>query len=324
MNNSYYNHGQNMNTVQCQPQNNCTCRTSCQCTWCPKCRCCPPVTVNCGSLVTGPTGPTGPQGIQGIPGQPGMMGPMGPQGIQGNTGVTGMTGATGPTGPTGANGIPGPTGATGNTGATGVTGATGATGIGITGATGATGATGPTGPAGNGSSTIIPFASGTPVILTTTTGGVASSAAFVGFGNSASGLFISGNIIDLTNPCGAPSNFAFIMPRAGTITAIDVFFSTTTPLSLVGTNLTIKAQLYESAASNNIMTAIPGTEVTLTPTLTGTLLTGTIAKGLLTNLNIPFTAQTRLMLVLTATASGVSLTNNIVRYASGGVSVEAN
>lgn len=298
MNNSYYNHGQNMNTVQCQPQNNCTSRTSCQCTWCPKCRCCPPVTVNCGSLVTGPTGPTGPQGIQGIPGQPGMMGPMGPQGIQGNTGITGMTGATGPTGPTGANGIPGPTGATG--------------------------ATGPTGPAGNGSSTIIPFASGTPVILTTTTGGVAGSAAFVGFGNSASGLFISGNIIDLTNPCGAPSNFAFIMPRAGTITAIDVFFSTTTPLSLVGTNLTIKAQLYESAASNNIMTAIPGTEVTLTPTLTGTLLTGTIAKGLLTNLNIPFNAQTRLMLVLTATASGVSLTNNIVGYASGGVSVEAN
>ena len=62
----------------------------------------------------------------------------------------------------------------------------------------------------------------------------------------------------------------------------------------------------------------------MTPTLTGTLLTGTIAKGLLTNLNIPFNAQTRLMLVLTATASGVSLTNNIVGYASGGVSVEAN
>ena len=70
------------------------------------------------------------------------------------------------------------------------------------------------------------------------------------------------------------------------------------------------------------MTAIPGTLVTLTPSLTGILSIGAISKGLLTGLAIPVPAQTRLMLVLTATASGLSLINTVAGYASAGVSID--
>ena len=216
------------------------------------------------------------------------------------------TGVTGPAGPTGPMGCPGPRGATGPMGPMGYPGKTGATGP--------TGAT--------GSSAIIPFASGIPVSLTTIAGGLVGTPAFVGFGSSAPGLSIVGNTIDLTNPSGTLTNFAFTMPRDGTITAIDIFFSTTAALSLVGSTITITAQLYQSTVPNNTMTAIPGTLITLTPSLTGILSIGSISKGILTGLSIPVPAQTRLMLVLTATATGLSLVNTVAGYASAGVSID--
>ncbi|MFR4530730.1 MAG: exosporium glycoprotein BclB-related protein [Thomasclavelia ramosa] len=294
---------------------------------------------------TGATGPTGPTGATGEDGATGATGPTGPTGATGEdgatgpTGPTGATGATGPTGPTGATGEDGATGPTGPTGSTGATGSTGPTGTngangdrgptgptGITGATGATGATGSTGPTGStgaaGASAIIPFASGLPVSLTTIAGGLVGTPAFIGFGSSAPGISIIGNTIDLTNPSGTLTNFAFTMPRDGVITSIDVFFSTTAALSLVGSTITIEAKLYESIAPNNTMTVVPGTTVTLTPSLTGVISIGTISKGILTGLNINVPAGTRLMLVLTARASGLSLVNTVAGYVSAGVAID--
>ena len=282
---------------------------------------------------TGPTGPTGATGEDGATGPTGVTGATGPTGL---TGATGEDGATGPTGPTGATGATGPTGPTGSTGATGSTGPTGTNGAngdrgptgptGITGATGATGATGSTGPTGStgaaGASAIIPFASGLPVSLTTIAGGLVGTPAFIGFGSSAPGISIIGNTIDLTNPSGTLTNFAFTMPRDGVITSIDVFFSTTAALSLVGSTITIEAKLYESIAPNNTMTVVPGTTVTLTPSLTGVISIGTISKGILTGLNINVPAGTRLMLVLTARASGLSLVNTVAGYVSAGVAID--
>lgn len=293
----------------------------------------------------GATGPTGPTGATGEDGATGATGPTGPTGATGEdgatgpTGPTGATGATGPTGPTGATGEDGATGPTGPTGSTGATGSTGPTGTngangdrgptgptGITGATGATGATGSTGPTGStgaaGASAIIPFASGLPVSLTTIAGGLVGTPAFIGFGSSAPGISIIGNTIDLTNPSGTLTNFAFTMPRDGVITSIDVFFSTTAALSLVGSTITIEAKLYESIAPNNTMTVVPGTTVTLTPSLTGVISIGTISKGILTGLNINVPAGTRLMLVLTARASGLSLVNTVAGYVSAGVAID--
>ena len=318
------------------------------CIWCPCCRCRPPIIIRCPTGPTGATGATGPTGVTGVigptgatgatgedgaTGPTGVTGATGPTGLTGATGEDGATGATGPTGPTGATGEDGATGATGPTGATGATGPTGPTGAtgedgatGPTGPTGSTGATGSTGPTGStgaaGASAIIPFASGLPVSLTTIAGGLVGTPAFIGFGSSAPGISIIGNTIDLTNPSGTLTNFAFTMPRDGVITSIDVFFSTTAALSLVGSTITIEAKLYESIAPNNTMTVVPGTTVTLTPSLTGVISIGTISKGILTGLNINVPAGTRLMLVLTARASGLSLVNTVAGYVSAGVAID--
>ncbi len=300
--------------------------------------CCNPMGITGATGATGPTGPRGCNGSTGATGPTGSTGPIGdtgPTGVTGPTGNTGATGATGPTGITGATGSTGNTGATGATGPAGITGTTGSTGatgatgptgsigpIGPTGTTGATGATGATGPTGaNGSTSIIPLASGLPISLTTIAAGLAGIPAFIGFGSSAPGLTVLGSSIDLTNPSGTLSNFAFSMPRAGTITSLSAYFSTTAALSLVGSSITVTAQLYVSNTPDNVFTPIPGAIVNLSPALSGIISIGTISNGITTGLSIPVTAQSRLLMVYSARATGLSLVNTVVGYASAGIEI---
>ncbi|MDE7205871.1 MAG: hypothetical protein K2N90_01690 [Lachnospiraceae bacterium] len=157
--------------------------------------------------------------------------------------------------------------------------------------------------------------------MTTIAGGLAGLPAFVGFGSSAQGITLLGSTIDITNASGTLSNFALQVPRAGVITSFSAFFSTTVALSLIGSNVTINAQIYQSATPNNVFSPIVGTLINLTPSLSGVISVGTLLNGSLTGLNIPVTAQTRLMLVFSATASGLSLLNTVVGYASAGLSI---
>ena len=290
---------------------------------------------------TGPQGPRGLQGVSGADGLPGATGPTGPQGIQGPagangadglpgaTGATGPQGIQGPAGANGADGLPGATGATGPQGIQGPAGVAGATGVtgpqgiqgaaGPTGATGTAGAAGPTGAAGNGA--IIPFSSGIPVTMTTVAGGVVGIPSLVGFGNSAPSVGILGTTIDLTNASGTLTNFAFSVPRAGTITALSAYFSATAAATLIGTEITIRAQLYQSTTPNNVFSPVAGAAVNLAPALGGVISIGTIANGITTGLNIPVTPQTRFLLVFSASATGVSLVTVAVGYASAGLSI---
>ncbi|WP_017531349.1 exosporium glycoprotein BclB-related protein, partial [Pelosinus sp. HCF1] len=232
--------------------------------------------------------------------------------------TTGDTGATGATGVAGATGVTGDTGATGATGATGTTGATGA--VGATGATGDAGATGATGATGAGA--IIPFASGGPVTLTTIAGGLVGTTSLVGFGSSATGISLLGGVIDLTGTALGPIiDFSFSVPRDGVITSIAAYFSNTLALALVGSTITITAELYESTTPDNTFTAIPGAIVTLAPALTGVVALGAISNGIITGLNIPVTPETRLLLVFSATAAGLTLINTVTGYASAGLNI---
>ncbi|MFK0522667.1 exosporium glycoprotein BclB-related protein [Paenibacillus illinoisensis] len=274
--------------------------------------------------VTGATGSPGSTGVTGATGTPGSTGVTGATGTPGSTGETGATGSPGSTGETGATGSPGSTGVTGATGAPGSTGETGATGApgttGVTGATGAPGSTGATGAAGAGA--IIPYASGLPVSLTTVLGGLLNTSSLVGFGNSASGVSVNGGIIDLTGAAGTLLNFAFSASRAGTITSLAAYFSTTAGLSLVGSTITITAQLFRSTTPNNSFTAVPGAVVTLTPSLTGVLALGTISSGLTTGLSIPVAASDRLLMVFSASVTaGIDVATTLAGYASGGLSI---
>ncbi|MGF6352400.1 BclB C-terminal domain-containing protein [Paenibacillus sp. 4624] len=277
--------------------------------------------------VTGATGATGLAGVTGATGATGLAGVTGATGATGLAGVTGATGATGlagVTGETGATGLAGVTGATGATGLAGVTGATGATGLaGVTGATGATGLAGVTGATGaTGSGAIIPYASGLPASLTTVLGGLLNTSSLVGFGNNASGVSINGGVIDLTGAAGTLLNFAFSASRAGTITSLAAYFSTTAGLSLVGSTITLTAQLFRSTTPNNTFTAVPGAVVTLSPALTGVLSLGTISSGLTTGLSIPVAAGDRLLMVFSASVTaGLDVASTIAGYASGGLTI---
>ena len=177
---------------------------------------------------------------------------------------------------------------------------------------------GATGPRGGGGA-IIPYASGIPIIMGTI-GNLAGIPSFIGFGSSAPGLTALGNIIDLTNAAGTLTNFAFSVPRDGVIESIAAFFSATAALDIANTQIIITARLYSSPTPNNIFTPIPGAVVTLTP-LTGPVSVGEISTGLLKGLTIPVTAGTRILMVFSATASGESLVNAVIGYASAGVSI---
>ncbi|WP_304364274.1 exosporium glycoprotein BclB-related protein, partial [Paenibacillus amylolyticus] len=251
-------------------------------------------------------------------------GATGETGAPGTTGVTGATGTAGTTGVTGATGTAGTTGVTGATGASGTTGVTGATGTtGTTGVTGATGTTGTTGATGaSGSGTIIPYASGLPVVLTTVLGGLLNTSSLVGFGNSSTGVSVNGGIIDLTGAAGTLLNFAFSASRAGTITSLAAYFSTTAGLSLVGSTVTLTAQLFRSTTPNNSFTAVPGALVTLAPPLTGILALGTISSGVTTGLSIPVSAGDRLLMVFSASVTaGIDVATTVAGYASGGLTI---
>jgi len=230
-------------------------------------------------------------------------------------------GAQGPAGPTGATGPSGPTGPVGPAGVSGNDGSAGAAGpAGATGPAGPTGATGPAGVAGAGA--IIPFASGTPAVMTTILGGLQGTGTLAGYGHSASGVSLVFSSIDLTGAAGVDLNYAFSMPRDGVITGISAYFSTTTALALIGSTVTVSAQIYCSPTPDNVFTPIPGTAVTLAPALTGLISPGQISNGIVTGLSIPVTAQTRCMPVFFASAAGLSLINTVTGYVSGGLAIQ--
>lgn len=154
--------------------------------------------------------------------------------------------------------------------------------------------------------------------LTTIAGGLVGTNGFVGFGSSAPGITIAGGTINLTNAAGTLTNFAFSMPRSGTITNLTAFFSTTLALNLVGSAVTIHMDVFASATPNNVFSSIAS--VALTPALTGVLAVGTISTAS-SAVSIPVTAGTRLLVVFTATATGLSLINVVEGYASAGIAI---
>jgi BclB C-terminal domain-containing protein len=145
--------------------------------------------------------------------------------------------------------------------------------------------------------------------------------AVIAFGDGTVLPNILGTTIDLTGAAGLLANTAFSLPRDGIISDITAYFSAVLSLNLIGTNLTVHAQVYESTNPDNTFSPIGGTEVVLSPDYSGLISIGDIASGSLTGLNIPVTAGTRLLMVFTLTAGGVSLLNTLTGYASAGINI---
>lgn len=83
----------------------------------------------------------------------------------------------------------------------------------------------------------------------------------------------------------------------------------------------MKAQLYGSATPNNTFLPITGTDINLSPNLTGIINIGQISSGTLTGLSIPVTNQERLLMVFSISTTGLSLVNTLVGYASAGINI---
>ncbi|AYV76701.1 MAG: hypothetical protein Terrestrivirus12_4 [Terrestrivirus sp.] len=174
----------------------------------------------------------------------------------------------------------------------------------------------------------IPFSSGQPISLADNGSGSVGIPVFVAFGNSTAGVTNLGSTIDLTGGSGGvAANMAFSSPRIGTITSMTAFFTVTTPLTLPsdGTYV-ITAALYTSPGPipNNSFVAIsPSVSITL-PTISSSLLSipvGTYVSGSTTNLMVPVSLGDRILLVLSATATGGAQGVQINGFVSAGLSI---
>ncbi|MFD9628380.1 exosporium glycoprotein BclB-related protein, partial [Peribacillus muralis] len=264
----------------------------------------------------GPQGDQGPQGATGAQGFQGPQGDQGPQGATGAQGFQGPQGDQGPQGATGAQGFQGPQGDQGPQGATGAQGFQGPQGDqGPQGATGAQGFQGPQGITGGGA--IIPFASGAPVALTSVLGGLTNTGALIGFGSSFDSVTIGGGSITLSPGIGGVLDFAFVAPRAGTLTSISAFFSATVAVGL-GTAATISAEIFTAPAGSNTFTP-SGASVLLTPALGPGILVGDTTSGTAAAA-LPVVAGQKLLLVFSIDST-VTVLTTIVGFASAGITI---
>ncbi len=154
--------------------------------------------------------------------------------------------------------------------------------------------------------------------MTTVIGELIGTTTLLGFGSSVTGVSLIGGTINTTTI----ANMAFSMPRDGTLTSLAAYFSTTVALSLVGTTVTLTAQLYASTTPNNVFFPIPGAVVVLSPTLTGNIGIGAISSGITSGLNIPIAAGTRLLMVFAAdVTAGIDIATTVTGFASAGASI---
>ena len=163
---------------------------------------------------------------------------------------------------------------------------------------------------------MIPFASGINPITLTTAVGLADTGGLIGFGSSVDSVSIAGGTIIIDAIVG---NFAFVVPRVGTITAISAFFSATAGL-ITSEEVTVRAQIWRSTTANSsTFTPIAGAFVDLAPEYT----TGIVPPGtnaFVTNLvSIPLNAGDKLLLVFSLVDSGLLVVDSLTGVASAGI-----
>jgi len=126
--------------------------------------------------------------------------------------------------------------------------------------------------------------------------------------------------ISLAPPLEGVANQAFSMPRDGTITSIAAYMSVAAALSLVGSTVQVTAQMYQSTGPSDLFTPIAGAVVNI-GSLTGAISIGTTMSAAVSGLTIPVTIGTRLLLVFSATATGLTLVNTVTGAMSAGVAI---
>ena len=108
-----------------------------------------------------------------------------------------------------------------------------------------------------------------------------------------------------------------VVPGDETIGAISASFDTSTAGTLFGT-FTVTAQIYVSSNGGATYSPLAGTAVTLAPSLTGSVVIGTISSGTLTGLSVSIPAGDLGMVVFSGSDSVT--TESLTGSATAGVS----
>lgn len=235
-------------------------------------------------------------------------------GANGNWFVNGVDTGVAAQGPVGATGAQGPTGPTGPTGATGASGTSPVVTIGANGDWFINGTdTGQPSQGPAGTSAIIPYASGIPTAINMIVGGLAGIPEFIGFGLSSPGATVLGTNIDFTG--GTLTNFAYTMPRNGSITDISASF-----LVIVGVSVSMNPTiyLYKAPAGTATFTQIPGATLVLPDA--SLISVGAVLSGSVHNLNVPVNTGDQILLVAAGTSASQLLSaGSATGYISAGV-----
>ncbi|MCM3749890.1 hypothetical protein M3223_21380 [Paenibacillus pasadenensis] len=107
------------------------------------------------------------------------------------------------------------------------------------------------------------------------------------------------------------NNYAFSMPRVGTLGSMTASFTLTSPAIFISSPITIQAQLCRSgpdASPYSPFTTIPGAVVQLIPAISGNS-SGLTCQGSLDGLDLPLNPGDRLVVVFTASSPPNSLSN---------------
>ncbi|HFK1396435.1 TPA: exosporium glycoprotein BclB-related protein, partial [Bacillus mobilis] len=176
--------------------------------------------------------------------------------------------------------------------------------------TGPTGATGSTGATGGGA--IIPFASGTtPSALVNAL--IANTGTLLGFGFSQPGAALTGGT-DITLSL-AVGDYAFVAPRAGTITSLAGFFSATAALAPLAP-VQVQMQILIAPAASNTFT-VQGAPLLLTPAF-ATIAIFDTASGIIPEA-IPVAAGDKILLYVSLTAA--SPIAAVAGFVSAGINI---
>jgi len=152
---------------------------------------------------------------------------------------------------------------------------------------------------------------------------VASSAGLIGFGTSASDVFISpGPVINLTGLPATLINFAFSAPRDGIIRSIAGYFSNVSPLVLTGVT-TLHVQIWQAVVPSMTPNLFVPTTAEVVIDISAAISSlGGNANGITTGLNVPVVQENRYVLVTMVTSTSLASTVIINGYISAGITIE--
>lgn len=106
-------------------------------------------------------------------------------------------------------------------------------------------------------------------------------------------------------------------PRSGTLTAFSATAQLTQAIALIGSTLTVTAQLYTGPSNSASMTAVAGAVCTFAPTLTGIQTADSLFACTTTGLSVPVQAGTVGLIVVRSTVTAGLDTATTPRFAVG-------